>query len=406
MALGNSPNRCPGPASQAEQFHALLGWHASCCRATPMRTNGLLALALLVAPGLVACAGEPPEVVRPWGGVADGGDELGGSEEGSGTFGGTFGGDDGDATIGSAGDDGPGGDDRPGADEAGDDAPPPPSDDGGDDGPPPAQCPANCYCERFDASADVSDLQQSFDGSNWAEVMIGVLDRRYPAAADLLVEMEDDPYFGAFTDTSSFTSLMDSVMTEVHEGTHGWDYDHALGQPYFGYWLRSDLVYEPPKIDGFPRSEIHSMLVDDSTALYADTYLTGEQGTYGFYELLDEMNAYINGMGAIAAVGEHIPWGVSGRDGAVAFLYYLELYLRRARTAYPDLYAELRAEPEYVELVQTQWLRTHFLLERADAFPELGIHDQEIRANLYAPENQAELEMFIGRPLQAGSCLP
>jgi hypothetical protein len=236
--------------------------------------------------------------------------------------------------------------------------------------------------------------------------MIGVLDRRYPAAADLLVEMEDDPWFGAFTDNSSFTGLMDSVMTEVHEGTHGWDYDHALGQPYFGYWLRADLVFEPPKIDGFPRAEIYGMLVDDSTALYDQTYLTGEQGTYGWVELLDELNAYINGMGAIAAVGEHIPWGISGRDGAVAFLYYLELYLRRARTAYPELYAELQAEPEYVELVQTQWLRTHFLLEHADAHPHLGIHDQEIRAHLYAPDNQAEIELFIGRPVDASACLP
>jgi hypothetical protein len=370
-----------------------------------MRQYGIpVLLALLAAPGLLACHSEPREVrMPPFGGLADGDDGQEGTDDEEGETGGsTWGGDADDST----GDDRPGSDDRPSVDEAGDDAPPPPSDDGGDDGPPSAECPANCYCEPFDAAADVSDLEQSFAGGNWAEVMIGVLDRRYPAAADLLVEMEDDPYFGAFTDASSFTTLMDSVMTEVHEGTHGWDYEHALGQPYFGYWLRADLVYEPPKIDGFPRSEIYAMLVDDSTSLYAQTYLTGEQGTYGFYELLDEMNAYINGMGAIAAVGEHIPWGVSGRDGAVAFLYYLELYLRRARTTYPELYAELQGEAEYVELVQTQWLRTHFLLEQADAFPQLGIQDQEIRAHLHAADNQAEIEMFIGRPVQASSCLP
>lgn len=358
----------------------------------------------LTCGALLACTVEPREVVAPpWGGVADG---LDGSEADDGeTTDDATGGEDG-----PGGDDGPGADGRPSVDEAGDDAPPPPSDDGaddaGDDGPPTAECPADCYCEPFDASADLSDLEAAFNGANWAEVMIGVLDRRYPAGADLLVEMEDDPWFGAFTDNSSFTALMDSVMTEVHEGTHGWDYGHALGQPYFGYWLRADLVFEPPKIEGFPRAELYAMLVDDSTALYAQTYLTGEQGTYGWVELLDELNAYINGMGAIAAVGEHIPWGISGRDGAVAFLYYLELYLRRARTAYPNLYAELQAEPEYVELVQTQWLRTHFLLEHADAHPHLGIHDQEIRAHLHAPDNQAEIELFIGRPVDASACLP
>jgi hypothetical protein len=371
-----------------------------------MRQNALPVLVLALG-GLVSCSSDPREVgLPPWGGVADGdgGLEAGDASDDAGTDGGTWGG---DGSTGPAGDDRPGGDDRP-ADDGSDDAPTSADggDEAGDDGPPPSECPADCYCEPFDAAADIADLEGSFNGANWAEVMIGVLDRRYPASADLLVEMQDDPYFGAFTDSSSFGGLMDSVMTEVHEGTHGWDYGHALGQPYFGYWLRADLQYEPPKIDGFPRSEIYSMLVDDSTSLYANTYLTGQQGTYGWYELLDEMNCYINGMGAIAAVGEHIPWGVSGRDGAVAFLYYVELYLRRARTAYPDLYAQLQGEPEWVELVQTQWLRTHFLLERADAFPELGIYDQEIRANLYDPDNQAEIEMFIGRPVQASNCLP
>lgn len=348
---------------------------------------------------LAACTPEPREALGPWAGVGPGHDDAGSEgSEGSASD------EAGDGTAG--GDDRPGSDDRPG--DGGDDAPPTTagSDDGGGDDPPTGECPAHCYCEPFDAAADVDDLEAAFVGGNWAEVMIGVLDRRYPAAADLLVERGDDPWFGAFTDASSFTALMDSVMTEVHEGTHGWDYDHALGQPYFGYWLRADLWFEPPKIDGFPRAEILGMLVDDSTALYADTYLTGEQGSYGFYELLDEMNAYINGMGAIAAVGEHIPWGVSGRDGAVAFLYYLELYLRRARTTYPELYAALQAEPEYVELVRTQWLRTHFLLERADAHPHLGIHDQEIRAHLHAPDNQAEIELFIGQPVAASACLP
>jgi hypothetical protein len=365
------------------------------------------AIALVLALcGLVSCSDTPREVgLPPWGGLGDDGLEDGDASDDAGTDGmsGTGGGEDGPGA-----DDRPGGDDRPSADEGSDDGPTTAEggDEGGDDGPPPSECPAECYCEPFDATADIADLEAAFNGANWAETMIGVLDRRYPAAADLLVEMQDDPWFGAFTDTSSFGGLMDSVMTEVHEGTHGWDYEHALGQSYFGYWLRADLQFEPPKIDGFPRSEIYGMLVDDSTSLYADTYLTGDQGTYGWYELLDEMNCYINGMGAIAAVGEQIPWGVSGRDGAVAFLYYLELYLRRARTHYPDLYAQLQGEAEYVELVQTQWLRTHFLLERADAFPELGIYDQEIRAHLHAPDNQAEIEMFIGRPVQASNCLP
>lgn len=353
---------------------------------------------------MTACGGsDGREVAPPWGGPG----AEGGADEGTPT---TTAADD-DTGGGDAGGDGgtEGGD--PGSGEDGPGVPPGDdgdASDGGDDGstPPGEECPAQCYCEPFDLEADIGDLEAGFSGGNWAETMMQVLDRRYPAGGDLLVEMQDDPWFGQFTDTSSFTGLMDSLMTEVHEGTHGWDYNHAFGQPYFGYWLRADLIFEPPKIDGFPRSEILSMVEGSDTSLYDGTYLTGTQGTYGFYELLDEMNAYINGMGAVAAVGEHIPWGMSGRDGAVAFMYYLELYLRRARTEYPSLYAQLQAEPQYVELIRTQWLRTNFLLEKADSHPHIGIHDGEIRERMYAPQNQAEIEMFIGQAVDSTNCLP
>ncbi|MEM7152480.1 MAG: hypothetical protein AAF799_06525 [Myxococcota bacterium] len=348
----------------------------------------------------LACGGdESRPVAPPWGGLDGSGLDGAADDQDGGSVGEDPAGGSGTASTPGTG---PAGSSGTAADDDGT------AGDGADDGsgPPSGDCPANCYCEPFDATADIADLEASFASDNWAEVMIGVLARRYPAGADLLVEMQDDPWFGAFTDTSSFTGLMDSVMTEVHEGTHGWDYDHAFGQPYFGYWLRSDLIFEPTKIDGFPRAEIAPMLVDDSTSLYAGTYLTGTQGTYGFYELLDEMNSYINGMGGIAAVGEHIPWGISGRDGAVAFMYYLELYLRRARTTYPELYAQMQAESEYVDLIRTQWLRLHFLLEQADGHPHLGIHDAEIRAHMHEPSNMAEIEMFVGQPIDASNCLP
>jgi hypothetical protein len=277
----------------------------------------------------------------------------------------------------------------------------------GDTGGPPApDCPAHCYCEPIDPDADVSDLESGYQSGNWAPTMLELLGRRWPAGRDLLVWAQaEDAYFGAFADTSSFTNLMDSVMTEVHEGTHGWDYAHATVND-FSYYLREDLTFTPPKIHAFDRGEIYGMVEGSSTDLYDGTYLTGTQGTYGFYELLDEGNCYINGMGGVAVVGEFIPWGMSGREGAVAFMYYLELYLRRARTMYPDLYAELEATPEYIELVRTQWLRMHFLLQYADEHPHMGIHDEEIRALMYEPENQDEIEMFIDHELAASNCLP
>ena len=362
-------------------------------------------LLMCVALGCNAGRGEasPPWMMSSAGGGEDDDDDdptgdpltTSGSDAQTGPFADDDHGDDGSSAGPPTEDDGPSGSTGDGTAEGGSD----------DDGPPPPDCPENCYCEPIDPEADISDLEQAFNGDNWADTYFGVLGRRWPAGRDLLVEEQDDPYFGAFTDTSSFEGLMDSVMTEVHEGTHGWDYSNATVDD-FAYFLRGDLQFFPPKVHGFDRSEIYGMIEDGSTDLYAGTYLTGTQGTYGFYELLDEGNCYINGMGGIAVVGEYIPFGISGRDGAVAFIYYLELYLRRARTQYPDLYADLKAETDYVDLVRTQWLRMHFLLQYADMHPHIGIEDAAIRELMYAPANQAEIEMFIDHELDASNCLP
>ena len=115
--------------------------------------------------------------------------------------------------------------------------------------------------------------------------------------------MKDDPQLPGFVDSSSFAALMESLMTMVHEETHGWDYEMALGSADFAYFLRADLTFTPPKIDGFPRGEIYAMVEGGGTSLYDGTYLTGTQGTYGWYELLDEANCYINGMAAPAPGG-------------------------------------------------------------------------------------------------------
>ncbi|MBP7292100.1 MAG: hypothetical protein KBB21_36075, partial [Nannocystaceae bacterium] len=128
---------------------------------------------------------------------------------------------------------------------------------------------------------------------------------------------------------------------------------------------------------------------------------------YGFYELLDEMNCYINGMAAIGVTGEYIPYGVSGRDGAVAFMYYLELYLKRARTQHPDVYEAIKSDPDYNEMIKLQWLRLHFLLhDAADLHDNIGLYDDEIRELMYAQENQSEIEMLIDHELDASNCLP
>ena len=291
-------------------------------------------------------------------------------------------------------------------DAEGRDAEAPPPVDAGfvDAGAPPPQ--RECYTEPFDPTVDLSDVEQSFSRRGAFDAILEALRRRYPAGYDLLITEQNDPYTGTFTDGSSFGAAMESSMTEVHEATHGWDYGHSLFYQHFDYYLRDDLTHSLGfNVDGFPRSQIRGMIEDDSTNLYRGTYLTGDQGTRGLLELLDEMNCYINGLGAIAAIADHVPYGISGRDGAVAFLYYLQLYLRRARTTDPQLYGVMQGDAALKEHVKTQWLRAHFFLMFADAEPRVGIRDGDIRANLYAAHNIGEIEMLIGRCVDATNCL-
>ena len=360
-------------------------------------------LAGLLAGG--AGCGDEGRARQPWASASDDGGD-----------GADSGGDDGldDATSGAGSltnaDDGHGGDDpgdtgRPPGDT---DDGMPPGDTGGAEPPPPgADCPDHCYCEPYDPDANVDDLVAAYSAGNWESTVLEFLGRRWPAGRDLLTDSLSDPYFGSFSDKSSFEAAIgDGLPTEAHEMTHGWDFGHATVSE-FSYFVRDDLQYFPPKIDGFARSEIYGMLETSASDLYADLYLTGQQGTYGFMDVLDEGNCYMHDMAVYGVVGEFVPWaGVSGRDGAVAFMYYLELYLRRARTQYPQLYAQLQAEPDYVDFVLTQWLRMHFFLPFVDEYPELGINDAAIREVMYAPQNMAEIEMFVGHELEASNCLP
>jgi hypothetical protein len=361
---------------------------------------------------LVACGTEGRDTQGAWVGMTQGDDD---GDDGVGE---TADLDDGGETVNlTLADDDAGDDDGPDDDsghtavtemsDSGDEDPSAGDDDpSAGDGTAGVECPENCYCEPIDPEASLDDLEAGYSSADWANTIFEVLGRRWPAGRDLLVDEQDDPYFGAFSDTSSFASLMDGLMTEAHEGTHGWDYGHA-GVDDFAYFLRGDLQFFPQKLHGFDRSEIYGMVEGTATDLYKGTYLTGTQGTYGFYELLDEMNCYINGMAAIGVTGEYIPYGVSGRDGAVAFMYYLELYLKLARTQYPDVYAQIQNDPDYVEMIRIQWLRLHFLkIYAADLHPHIGLYDDAIEALMYAEENQSEIEMLIGHELEASNCLP
>jgi hypothetical protein len=45
-------------------------------------------------------------------------------------------------------------------------------------------------------------------------------------------------------------------------------------------------------------------------------------------------------------------------------------------------------------------------MNAGDLHPNIGLYDDEYEALMYAPENQGEIEMLIGKDLDASNCLP
>jgi hypothetical protein len=263
----------------------------------------------------------------------------------------------------------------------------------------------SCYSETVDLGANINDLQQAFSGGNWLDTSLGVLTRRYPFGQAILQAERNDPQLPGFVDSSSFPALMEALMTMCHEETHGWDYESASGGN-FSYHMGTGLEIRPPQTDTFPRSEISTYITDNITQAYDDTYLSGEQGSYGFVEMNDELNAYTNGLGCIAAVGDKLTSAISARDGMSAHLLYLEYYLRRARTAHPNVYTALKGASDWQRFVRYAWARGHFWHEINAGDANLVIADAPIWTRVHQAENVAEIQMFTDRDPTSVACNP
>lgn len=267
---------------------------------------------------------------------------------------------------------------------------------------------ARCYEEAVFPAVDISDVVAAYGGANWKDELIEAMGRRHPATGYLLEQQRNDSYFNQFSDSSSWTGMVGWLDTLSHEETHLFNAYHAIDRgEVHSLFHREDLIIYLPTDPGFDRGEIYDDLAQSARdGIYAPTYLQGSQGQRGFNELLDEHTCYLNEMAAVGSVGEHFQGGVSLRDGSMAFLYFIEVYLRVARTEFPAAYAALKSSAVYRQAVETAWLRTHFFYDIADDYPNLGINDQMYAALAHEPANMAEISMFLGVTVSASSCLP
>lgn len=262
-----------------------------------------------------------------------------------------------------------------------------------------------CLAEAFDGAASLADLKSSSTPSNWLPTVLSTLERRYPDGHALLEAMKSDPDLARWPKTSSWSALMASIDTMCHEETHAWDFAQSKTSATHVYWMRKDLAIEVPTGLGFfPRAEILSMVGDADTSLYDGEYLKGELGKEDFVFLADELTAYINGLACSTSVASEITETSSLRDGPTAHLYYLELYLKRARTVYPALWAKMKASPEWVRFVRWAWARGHFWMKASEPYPHLAIHYPKIRP--FVDAQQGEIELFTGQKADEVACHP
>jgi hypothetical protein len=185
----------------------------------------------------------------------------------------------------------------------------------------------------------------------------------------------------------------------THEGSHIWDFSNFSGGTW-PYRLTESRIIRTQMLDNFARSEILALHVDRETDFYDEVYLEGFSGSQGFNNLLDEYNAYVHSLASKYCTRDSLGGGgfaTSARDGILTFMYYVELYLKVARTDHPDDYAEIVGDPGHVEMILTVWDRAEFWLMVTADHPELGINDDVIRTWTYDPANLMEIEMLRGR---------
>ena len=263
---------------------------------------------------------------------------------------------------------------------------------------------APCYSEDYFPSVSLADLRAAYQTQQWKPDVLETLKRRITGGHALIDVMQNDSQLGNFVDSSSFDALMSSLMMVCNGETSIYDYGHA-STTAFAYFLRADLTLTPAIVPTFPRSELLPYITDNATSAY-DGALSGQQGSEDLTAVADDLTAFTNGLGCIAAVADQVASGISARDGVAASLYYLELYLKRARTAHPATYATLQASADWQKVVRYAWARAAFWRKVAAPSVQLGVADAPIWAHVDDPSNSSEVGAFTGSPLSDIECHP
>lgn len=253
------------------------------------------------------------------------------------------------------------------------------------------------YTEALcDEPADLSDLAAAYvdTPAGLRAATRGIAERRYPIGVAFIDVQSDMQLQTWFRQRGTFANVLNGFEVAVHEGAHIWDL--TMIRSDWPYRIREDLIIRPRRLNNFNRSEILTLHANPDMDSYDEVYLRGQSGAQGFNTLLDEYVAYTHSLASRYCTRDGLQPGlrISARDGILTLMYYVELYLKIARTQHADDYAEIIGDPAHVQLIRTVWARAEFWLERTASLPQLGLRDAQIRAWTYAPENVMEIEML------------
>lgn len=267
----------------------------------------------------------------------------------------------------------------------------------------PTRTPRSGYSEPLTDRPALDDLRTGYSAARWYETMLEVLRRRYPTGHHIVTSLEDSKgkatlWTGGRTGT--FDDLVRAMEVAVHEMNHQLGFQEGfiptIGKKYF-YEVRADLRVTVDVVPTYARSEIAQFVTGPLENQYKSTYLTGQSGTQGFFNLLDEFNAYTHSMFTGYGLHDLFPPNqrVSHRDGLVTMMLYVELYLRQARTKHPADYAALRADPAVRDLVKLLWDRANFILDETEDIRGLALNAEAVEAEMRKAELWGEVGRYV-----------
>lgn len=249
-------------------------------------------------------------------------------------------------------------------------------------------CKPEAYNEKLvipDVSVD--DLIANYNPADYQQFVIDALKRRMPYGAWIVEEVMRTQNFDCVAEyASQYANMGPLVMLEntptiVHECAHGINMETYNGVTHDYYVRPDDAVYQVNILDGPDRSVIKNYLPwqDSYSELYLD--LAGNQK---FDMVLEEVDGYIHDLISGVAFVDVAYEGkqLSLRDGTATFLLYMAIYLHHTRLNDNAVYLNIVNDKAWRLVILTMWDKGKLALKMAAPYPEIGIDDVKILAEL------------------------